>query len=542
MQEVEKQVSLLAQTMSRIDSQIQGKLPSQTEPNPKENVSAITLRNGTVIEPSVQTQKEKKSNAGSQGDDAREENPATEPEPSPYVEPPPFPTRFLKKDKQAEEKDILDIFRKVELNIPLLEVIRKIPRYARFLKDLCTNKRKLMGHEKVNLGENVSAILTCRIPPKLKDQGMFMIPCKIGQVGIKRAMCDLGASINVMPLSVYKTLLADPLKETRITVQLVDRSTVYPEGVLENVLVQVNELIFPTDFYVIDMKGERTDNSPEILLGRPFLSTANVKIEVRSGLLTLECNGETVKFNVYKAMKYPEDIENINYVEMFDPLVHEFVETNFVDESCRDHDDSNDEFREFEPNYLVNSALSKELSVSNKTKLLPSVLQAPQIELKELPKHLKYAFLGDDETLPIIVSNKLSAEEEKKLIRVLRNYKEAIGWTVADIKGLNPSTCIHRIKVFEDAKPPREGQRRLNPPMMEVVKKEIQKLLDADLIYPISDSDWVSPIHVVPKKTDVTVVENSQGKLIPTRVQNGWRLEKLTIAVLTVFQDSFRYR
>ncbi|KAK8712690.1 hypothetical protein V6N13_147920 [Hibiscus sabdariffa] len=378
-QDLEKQVSLLAQTMSRIDSQIQGKLPSQTEPNPKENVSAITLRSGTVIEPSVQTRKEKGSNTGSQGDDA------TKPEPSPYAEPPPFPTRFLKKDKQAEEKDILDIFRKVELNIPLLEVIRKIPRYARFLKYLCTNKRKLMGHKRVNLGENVSDILTRRLPPKLKDQGMFMIPCKIGQVGIKRAMCDLGASINVIPLSVYKTLSADSLKETRITIQLADRSTVYPEGVLENVLVQT-----------------------------------------------------------------------------------------------------------------------------------------PQIELKELLKHLKYAFLGDGETLPVIVSSKLSAKEEKELVHVLYNYKEAIGWTVADIKGLNPSTCIHKIKVFEDAKPSWEGQRRLNPPMMEVVKKEIQKLLDADIIYPISDSDWVSPIHVVPKKTGVTVVENPQGKLIPTRIQNGW--------------------
>ncbi|KAK8514966.1 hypothetical protein V6N11_072771 [Hibiscus sabdariffa] len=288
MQEMEKQMNQLAQTLGRLESQ--GKLPSQTEPNPKENVSAITLRSGTIVEPSVQKQKEKPKNPDFQEGDATTEGgvPIAEPEPSPYAEPPPFPSRFLKKDKQAEEKDILDIFRKVELNIPLLEVIRKIPRYARFLKDLCTNKRKLVGHEKVNLGENVSAILTRRLPPKLKDQGMFTIPCKIGKVGINRAMCDLGASINVMPLSVYKTLSADPLKETRVTVQLADRSTVYPEGVLENVLVQVNELIFPADFYVINMKSDRTDNSPEILLGRPFLSTADVKIGVRSGLLSLE--------------------------------------------------------------------------------------------------------------------------------------------------------------------------------------------------------------------------------------------------------------
>ena len=109
-----------------------------------------------------------------------------------------------------------------------------------------------MGHEKVNLGANVSAILSRRLPPKLKDQGMFTIPCKIGKVGIKRAMCDLGASINVMPLSVYNSISADPLKETRVTIQLADRSVIYPEGVLENVLIQVNDLIFPADFYVID--------------------------------------------------------------------------------------------------------------------------------------------------------------------------------------------------------------------------------------------------------------------------------------------------
>ena len=105
----------------------------------------------------------------------------------------------------------------------------------------------------MNLGENISAIFQKRLPPKYKDQGMFDIPCKIGNVGIKRAMCDLGASINVMPLSVYNKISNETLKETKVTVQLADRSIIYPEGVLENVLVKVNDLIFPTDFYVIDM-------------------------------------------------------------------------------------------------------------------------------------------------------------------------------------------------------------------------------------------------------------------------------------------------
>ncbi|KAK8997292.1 hypothetical protein V6N11_020774 [Hibiscus sabdariffa] len=168
---------------------------------------------------------------------------------------------------------------------------------------------------------------------------MFTIPCKIGKVGIKRAMCDLGASINVMPLSVYNTLSADPLKETRVTVQLADRSVIYPEGVLENVLVKVSELIFPADFYVIDMEDDHSHSSPEILLGRPFLSTANTKIEVRSGVLTMEFDGEIAKFNVYKAMRHPENIQNVNFVAIFEPAVDEFIETNFINELCREIED-----------------------------------------------------------------------------------------------------------------------------------------------------------------------------------------------------------
>lgn len=119
------------------------------------------------------------------------------------------------------------------------------------------------------------------------------------------------------------------------------------------------------------------------------------------------------------------------------------------------------------------------------TKLLPSIVQAPKLVLKPLPNHLKYAFLGEEETLLVIISNKLSTLEEEKLIPVLRDYKEAIGWTIANIKGLSPSTCMHKILLEEGCKPSREAQRRLNPPMMELVKKEILKLLDAGMIYPI---------------------------------------------------------
>ncbi|KAL4297072.1 hypothetical protein GQ457_12G029210 [Hibiscus cannabinus] len=179
MQEMEKQVSLLAQTMSRFDSHLQGKLPSQTEPNPKENVSVITLRSGTVIEPSVQTQKEKRSNADSQGDNA------TEPEASPYAAQPPFPVRFIEEDKRAKEKENLDVSRKGEVHIPLLEVIREMPRYAHFLKELCANTIKFSGQEKVNL---ISVVLTRWFPLKIKDQDMVATTRKINKISLKEVL------------------------------------------------------------------------------------------------------------------------------------------------------------------------------------------------------------------------------------------------------------------------------------------------------------------------------------------------------------------
>jgi hypothetical protein len=160
------------------------------------------------------------------------------------------------------------------------------------------------------------------------------------------------------------------------------------------------------------------------------------------------------------------------------------------------------------------------LPISNE-RPLPSVLQAPIPELKSLPSHLKYVFLGDEGTLPVIISSKLNAPQEEKLVQVLKEYKTAIGWTIADIKGISPSTCMHRILLEEGAKPSRQPQRRLNPPMMDVVKKEILKLLEVGVIYPISDSNWISPVQVVPKKTGITVVKNQNDELVPTVFRMG---------------------
>ncbi|XP_012440188.1 uncharacterized protein LOC105765555 [Gossypium raimondii] len=226
-----------------------------------------------------------------------------------------FLEQFNQCRRGKEDKKILETFRNVEINILLLDAIKKISRYAKFLKEICTNKRKLIGNERVNVSENVSVVLQRKMPTKYKDRGMFVISYKIGHLGIKKAMCDLGASINVMPYSIYESLNAGFLTKIGVIIQLADRSVVHLEGVLEDVLVKVNELIFPADFYVIKMEEDSILGSLDLLLGRPFLSTTSTKIDVRSGTLTMEFDGEIVKFNIYDAISHPSEILSIKQSE-----------------------------------------------------------------------------------------------------------------------------------------------------------------------------------------------------------------------------------
>ncbi|XP_021737776.1 uncharacterized protein LOC110704290 [Chenopodium quinoa] len=137
---------------------------------------------------------------------------------------PPFPSRFAKSRKEAMDNEFLETFRKVKVNIPLLDAIKQVPRYAKFLKELCTNKRQFFPFEKVSMGENISAVIQKKLLPKCKDPGMFSIPCKIGNSIFERCMLDLGASINVMPKSVYDTFNVGPLSKTYVVIQLADRS------------------------------------------------------------------------------------------------------------------------------------------------------------------------------------------------------------------------------------------------------------------------------------------------------------------------------
>ena len=148
----------------------------------------------------------------------------------------------------------------------------------------------------------------------------------------------------------------------------------------------------------------------------------------------------------------------------------------------------------------------------------------PEIEMKTLPSNLKYAFLDANSTYPIIVNSELNGTDLDRLVNLFQKHRKAIGYTIDDIKGISLFICTHRINLGPDAAPSIEGQRRLNPNMKDVVKKEVLKLLNAVIIYPIFDSKWVSPVQVVLKMGDVTIIENDKNELIPTRTTTGWRM------------------
>ncbi|CAH9105229.1 unnamed protein product [Cuscuta epithymum] len=549
MQDLRTQVGQLATSMSRLESQLLNRLPSQPM-NPNQSANAITLRSGKILSEdrakkvSFQLDQEKETEVKSGLDDEPDVSQLPDqkktmsndlvcklkndkeaiPSIPANVLSPPFPSRLAKKQKESLEKDIWDTFRKVEVNIPLIDAIKQVPRYAKFLKELCTNKRKLRGDERVSLNENVSAVLQRKLPVKCKDKGSFSIPVTIGNKRFERAMCDLGASINVMPYSVYTALNIGPLIETGVIIQLADRSNVYPEGLVEDVLVQVGDLVFPADFFVLKMEDNELDLTPiPLLLGRPFLRTARTQIDVFKGILTMEFDGNVVRFDIFEAMRYPNDVHAVFSIDALDVISEQVMEFEATDSlSLVLRNSLNNQTynalklapkEEIEEMIAALEALPVKSGKFNlsyidlpvpTTKLFPSIVQPPEVELKPLPSHLKYAFMGSNETLPVIFSSELTPTQEDKLIRVLREYKEAIGWNIADIKGISPAICMHRILLEDGAKPVRQPQRRLNPPMMDVVKKEVMKLLEVGIIYPISDSEWVSPTQVVPKKSGLT--------------------------------------
>ena len=148
----------------------------------------------------------------------------------------------------------------------------------------------------------------------------------------------------------------------------------------------------------------------------------------------------------------------------------------------------------------------------------------PCLSSNLLPDNLKYAYLDEKKIYPVIISANLSEHEEERLLKTLKKHRAAIGYTLDDLKGISPTLCQHKINLEADAKPVRDPQRHLNPKMKEVVRKEILKLLEAGIIYPVADSQWVSLVHCVPKKGGITLVPNDKDELIPQIIVTGYRM------------------
>nr|GEW04302.1 reverse transcriptase domain-containing protein [Tanacetum cinerariifolium] len=294
------------------------------------------------------------------------------------------------------------------------------------------------------------------------------------------------------------------------------------------------------------------------------LGTGRALIDVHKGELTLRIRNKAITYNLDQTLRYSANYNQItaNKIDVIDMACEEYSQEvlGFFDVTVSGnhtpYDDpivsttsptltpfgdsdfllfeeadaflgleDNPNSSEFNPFYYdpEGNILLLEAILNTKT-VKSSVDEPPEVELKDLPPHLEYAFLEGENKLPVIISKELGDEEKSALINVLKFHKRAIAWKLSDIQGINLEFCTHKTLMEEDYKPEIQHQRRVNPKIHDVIKKEVEKLLDAGLIYPISDSPWVSPVHCVPKKGGFTVVENEENELIPTRLVTGWQV------------------
>ncbi|KAM1579695.1 hypothetical protein ACFX1Z_041107 [Malus domestica] len=279
---------------------------------------------------------------------------------------------------------------KVQINLPLLDAIKQIPSYAKFLNELCSKKKKFLEYEKVILTEQCSAVLLHKLPPKKKDLGSFTISCE------------------------------GELKPTSVSLQLADRSVTYPLGILEDMIIKVDKFYLPADFIVLDMEE---DKEVPLILGRPFMATARILIDVEV------------------AIKRPLELEECFRVDVLDGIVH----ANFASRSSNDELltclTNHDATLSMEENVVDVIAALDSTPIHNpkwrhvyeslgvpKQPLFPSSEQAPKLKLKLLPSHLKYAYLGVNETLPVIIVADLNDTEEDKLLKALIQLCACIGF------------------------------------------------------------------------------------------------------------------
>nr|GEY13346.1 hypothetical protein [Tanacetum cinerariifolium] len=357
-------------------------------------------------------------------------------------------------------------------------------------------------HDSVN--EICSAVILKKFLEKLGDLGKFLISCDFLELDECLALADL------------------------------DRSTTRPAGIAEDVFVKVRKLHFLTVFVVVDYA---VNPRVPLILERPFLRTGRALIDVYGEELTLRVDDEAITFKV-EIPKSSSPTPTLDLIissssSSFTP----FEGSDFILEEIETFLRTSDELSNLDDDYydtegdilylekLLNEDPSPHLP-SVKTEYLkqvdatmtkPSIEEPPELELKEIPSYLECTFLEGTDKLLVIISKELKDEEKSAHLKVLKSHKWAIAWKIFDIKGIDPLFCTHKILMEDDFKPTVQHQRRVNPKIHEVIKKEVIKLFDAGLMYPISDSSWVSLVYCVLKKGGLAVVENEDNELIPIR-------------------------
>nr|GFB09801.1 hypothetical protein [Tanacetum cinerariifolium] len=405
-------------------------LPSNTIPNPRNEAKAITIRSGISYdgppipplvmekEPEATKETELPSTENIQPPLVHVHEKDKEPIDEPFVIPKnktnlPYPSR-LAKEKLCEKDDLLagkfmEIFHDLHFE---LNALVHMPKFAPMFKKLLNNKDKLIELTKTSLNENCSVVVLKKLPEKFGDPGRFLITCDFSEFDNCLALADL---------------------------ELADRTISKPTGVAENVFVKVGKFYFPADFVVLDFIA---DPQVPLILGRPFLSTAHALIDVYEGEIILRHDEQSLmlKCGDTPSISY-NNFESLNKVDLIDATSDAFIAID--DEPISSEIDAT--YYDLEGDILILEALLNKNKSSNN--------EPPEVKLKELPPHLKYAFLGDDNKWPVIISKDLSVDEKTLLKKVLKSRKQAIAWKLSDIKGIDPEFCSHKILLDEDYEP-----------------------------------------------------------------------------------------
>ncbi|GJT74614.1 reverse transcriptase domain-containing protein [Tanacetum coccineum] len=425
--------------------------------------------------------------------------------------PEPDVLKTLPKTTSISESDIPKSLPKPTIPYPLR---RDDQKFSPTIKSLLINKEKLLELAQIPLNENCSAMLLKKLPEKLGDPGKFLIPCNFPGMDVCHALANLGASINLLPLSIWKRLSLPELTPTRMTLELADRSITYPKGLAEDVFVKVGKFHFPTDFVVVDFEA---DPRVPLILGRSFLRTGRALIDVYGEEITLRVDNEAVTFNLDQTTRYSStNDKSVNRIDIIDAVCEEYAPEllGFPNSSGGNPTPTSEPFtsefilEEIEA-YLKDDSISPEinhvdfnpeedicltekllnndpfqhppmdLKQSKVTEAKSSIEEPPELELKDVSSHLEYAFLEKNDKLPVIIAKDLKNDEKDALLKVLKSHKGAIAWKITDIKGIDPRFCTHKILMEDDYKPTVQSQRRVNPKIHECIVSQERKLNEA---------------------------------------------------------------